>query len=380
MQAPDQLVNLSSPGPKQGSTSCNQAGDCEHVFSYPMFRDIQNMQTVFTDVAAHVTFGANLGFEGQTISGEGMLVSGSYFPVLGVQPAVGRLIGPQDDQKVGESAVVVLSHGFWTRQFGQRGEVVNQTMVVNGQTLTIVGVAPARFEGTTLGATPEVFVPITLRGQMQPGFNGFANRRSYWAYLFARLRPGVSIEQARLGMAGIYRGLINDVEAPLQRGWSDQRMQEFRARTLVIEPGQQGQSSVRADAGPPLRMLLGVTGLVLLIACANIANLLLARAGRRSAEMAVRLSIGANRWQLVRQLLTESLILAAIGGLVGLVVAQWTLHLIASILPTQASENFRIELDGTVLAFAAVADHRHRACSSASSRRSTARVPTCCAR
>jgi predicted permease len=353
VQEPDRLVNFVSPGPKQGSTSCNQAGDCEHVFSYPMFRDLQKMQTVFTDVAAHVIFGANLAFEGQTVSGEGMLVSGSYFPVLGVQPAIGRLLSPADDQKVGESAVVVLSHAYWTRRFGQRGDVINQTMVVNGQTLTIVGVTPPKFEGTTLGAQPEVFVPITLRGVMQQGFNGFHNRRSYWAYLFARLRPGVSIEQARLGVDGLYRGIINDVEAPLQQGWSDQRMQEFRARTLVLEPGNQGQSSVRGDAGTPLKMLMGVTGLVLLIACANIANLLLARAGRRSGEMAVRLSIGANRWQLVRQLLTESLLLAVIGGAVGLVVAHWTLQLIASILPEQAAETFRVQLDPTVLLFAA---------------------------
>ncbi|MDQ3487010.1 MAG: ABC transporter permease [Acidobacteriota bacterium] len=354
VQEPDRLVNLASPGPKQGSTSCNQAGDCDHVFSYPMFRDLQKMHGVFSDVAAHVTFGANLAFGGQTVSGEGMLVSGSYFPVLGVQPAIGRLISPADDQKVGESPAVVLSHAYWTARFGQRGDVINQTMVVNGQTLTIVGVAAKGFEGTTLGANPEVFVPITLRGMMQPGFNGFANRRSYWAYLFARLRPGVTIEQAQLGMQGIYRGLINDVEAPLQRGWSDQRMQQFRARTLNVAPGQQGQSSVRAEVTEPLRMLLGVTALVLLIACANIANLLLARAGRRSGEMAVRLSIGANRSQLIRQLLTESLILAAIGGVAGLIVAQWTLHLIASMLPTDASETFKIQLDPTVLLFAAV--------------------------
>jgi predicted permease len=354
VQEPDRLVNLASPGPKQGSTSCNQAGDCDHVFSYPMFRDLQKMQGVFTDVAAHVTFGANLAFAGQTTSGQGMLVSGSYFPVLGVQPAIGRLISQADDQKVGESAVVVLSHSYWTNRFGQRGDVINQTMVVNGQTLTIVGVAPEGFDGTTLGAKPEIFVPITLRGMMQPGFNGFANRRSYWAYLFARLRPGVTIEQAQLGMAGIYRGLINDVEAPLQRGWSDQRMQQFRARTLDIAPGHQGQSSVRAEVTEPLRMLLGVTALVLLIACANIANLLLARAGRRSGEMAVRLSIGANRQQLIRQLLTESLILAAIGGVAGLLVAQWTLHLIASILPSDAAETFKIQLDPTVLLFASV--------------------------
>ncbi|MEX2661223.1 MAG: ABC transporter permease, partial [Vicinamibacterales bacterium] len=353
VQEPERLVNFSSPGPKQGSTSCNQAGSCEDVFSYPMFRDLQTMQTVFADVAAHVSFGANLAFGGQTLSGRGMLVSGSYFPVLGVQPALGRLISPADDQKVGESAVVVLSHDYWTRRFGQRGDVIDQTMVVNGQTLTIIGVTPPRFDGTTLGAKPEVFVPITLRGFMQPGFNGFANRRAYWAYLFARLRPGVSIEQAGLGMQGIYRGLINDVEAPLQRGWSDQRMQEFRARTLVITPGGQGQSSVRAEVTEPLTMLLGVTGLVLLIACANIANLLLARAGRRSGEMAVRLSIGANRAHLIRQLLTESLLLAAIGGIAGLVVAYWTLHLIASILPEYAADTFRIELDPVVLLFAA---------------------------
>jgi predicted permease len=300
-----------------------------------------------------VLFGANLAFEGQTVSGQGVLVSGSYFPVLGVQPALGRLLSPQDDQKVGESAVVVLSHAYWTRRFGQRGDVINRTMTVNGQQLTIVGVAPARFYGTTLGAQADVFVPITLRGTMQQGFNGFANRRSYWAYLFARLKPGVSREQAQLATTGIYHGIVNDVEAPLQRGFSDQRMQEFRNRPLLLEPGDQGQSSIRGDAGTPLKMLLGVTGLVLLIACANIANLLLARAAKRSSEMAVRLSIGANRRQLIRQLLSESLILAALGGAVGLVVAKWTLHLIAAILPAEASQSFNLELDTTVLLFAA---------------------------
>lgn len=351
---PDQLVYFSSPGPKQGSTSCNQAGSCEDVFSYPMFRDLQKMHTVFTDIAAHVVFGANLAFEGQTLSGEGMLVSGSYFPVLGVQPALGRLISPQDDQKVGESAVVVLSHDYWTSRFGQRADVINQTMIVNGQTLTIIGVAPPRFQGTTLGAQPDVFVPITLRGQMQRGTEGmFSNRRAYWAYLFARLRPGVTRDQAQLAMAGIYRGIINDVEASLQRGFSDQRLQEFRNRQLLLLPGDQGQSSVRSDVGTPLKMLLGVTALVLIIACANIANLLLARAAKRSGEMAVRLSIGANRGQLIRQLLSESLVLAALGGIAGLVFAKWTLHLIASILPEQATSTFKIELDSTVLLFAA---------------------------
>ena len=350
---PAALVNLGSPGPKQGSTSCNDAGGCDAVFSYAMFRDLQKMQTVFTEIAAHRVFGANLSYGGQTVSGAGMLVSGSYFPVLGVQPALGRLISPEDDKKTGESAVVVLSHGYWTARFGQRPDVIGKTMIVNGQTLTIVGVAPKGFDGTTLGAQPNVFVPITLRGLMEPGFEGFANRRTYWAYLFARLKPGVTIETARTAMNGIYRGIINDVDAPLQRGMSEQTLQRFREKPLTLEPGHQGQSSVRGEAGTPLLMLLAVTGLVLLIACANIANLLLARGASRSGEMAVRLSIGANRRHLISQLLTESLLLASFGGVAGLLIAQWTLSLIGSMLPEDAARMVTLRVDGTVMLFAA---------------------------
>ena len=354
VQKPKELVNLTAPGPKPGSQSCTQAGDCDNVFSYPMFRDLEKMQTVFGGIAAHRGFGANLAFAGQTMSGEGMLVSGSYFPVLGVRPAVGRLLNPGDDQTVGESAVVVLSYPYWTSRFGQRGDVINQQMIVNGHSMTIVGVAPRNFEGTTLGSTPEVFVPITLRSMMEPTFSpsGFANRRSYWAYVFARLKPGVPIEQAKTGINVLYRGIVNDVEAPLQKGMSEQTMKRFREKQLGVVPGHQGQSSVRADASTPLKLLLGVTALVLVIACANIANLLLARAARRSGEMALRLSIGASRGQLIRQLLIESLVLATLGGLAGLVVAQWTLHLMAAVLPEDA-RTFRTQLDLTALLFAA---------------------------
>jgi predicted permease len=354
VHTPKELVNLAAPGPKPGSQSCNQAGDCQWVFSYPMFRDLEKMQTVFGGIAAHRLFGANLAFGGQTMTGEGVLVSGNYFPLLGLQPAAGRLLNSGDDQKVGESPVVVLSYPYWVSRFGQRADVINQQMIVNGQSLTIVGVAPMKFEGTTMGATPEVFVPITLRGSMEPGFNAFANRRSYWAYVFARLKPGVAVEQASTGINVLYRGIVNDVEAPLQQGMSEQTMTRFRARQVRVEPGYQGQSSVRAEASPPLKLLLAVTGLVLIIACANIANLLLARSAKRSGEMAIRLSIGASRGQLIRQLLAESLILAALGGLAGLLVAQWTLHFIASLLPEDAASTFKIELDPVVLIFAAV--------------------------
>ncbi len=350
---PQQLVNLAAPGPKAGSTSCNQAGSCDEIFSYPMFRDLQKAQTVFTGVAAHRTFGANLAYHNQTMNGEGVLVSGSYFPVLRVQPALGRLLSPEDDQKVGESLVVVLSHAYWTSRFDRSPSVLNDTLIVNGQHLTIVGVTPEGFGGTTLGTRPHIYVPITLRGVMNPGFNQFHNRRSYWAYVFARLRPGVTLDEARTQINVPYRAIINDVEAPLQRGASDQFLARFKAKEVTLDSGARGQSSVDSEARTPLILLLAVTGLVLLIACANIANLLLARAAARSTEIAIRLSIGASRPQLVGQLLTESVVLAACGGLAGLAIAQWTLDAIYALLPAEAVSNLPVRIDGTVMLFAA---------------------------
>jgi predicted permease len=351
---PGELVNLSAPGPKPGSQSCGQAGDCEDVFSYPMLRDLEKQQTVFTGVAAHVSFGVNLAYRGQTMSSAGMLVSGSYFPVLGVQPALGRLLGPDDDRNIGTHFVTVLSHGYWTTRHGANPNVLNDTIIVNGQAMTIVGVAPRGFSGTTLGNEPKVFVPISMRGLVAPGWKGFDNRRSYWAYLFARLKPGTSIEQARAAMNGLYRAIVNDVEAPLQKGMSDATMGRFKTKQLVIEPGARGQSSVHREARTPMLFLMAVTGIVLLIACANIANLLLARGAGRATEMAVRLSIGATRRHLMAQLLTESCVLAVLGGIAGLVVARWTLALIASLLPPEVTGSLHFEIQRNVVLFAAV--------------------------
>jgi predicted permease len=346
------LVNLSAPGPKPGSQSCNQAGNCDAVFSYAMFRDLQSAQTVFTGIAAHRLFGANLAYQGQTMNGEGLLVSGNYFQVLQVLPALGRLFDSNDDRLVGEAQVVVLSHAYWTTRFAADPGVLNQGLIVNGQTLTIVGIAPRDFDGTTLGSKPEVFVPITLRGTMNPGFRGWANRQSYWAYLFARLRPGVSIDSARDELNGRYHAIVNDVEAPLQKGMSDPTMAKFRAKRIIVEPGGLGQSSTRSVARTPLLLLLSVTGLVLLIACANIANLLLARSAARASEMAIRLSLGAGRARLIGQLLTESLLLAAFGGLAGLLVAHWTLGLIMSLMPAEAAQTMAFAISARALLFA----------------------------
>lgn len=352
VQEPDRLVNLAAPGPNPGSQSCNNAGGCDEVFTYPMFRDLEKAETGFSGIGAHRAFGANLAYKGQTMAAEATMVSGSYFPVLGVRPALGRLLGPGDDAKVGTGNVVVLSHGYWKTRFNLDPNILNETMIINGQSMTIVGVAPEGFEGTTLGSQPKVYVPITMRGFMNPGFNGFENRRTYWIYLFARLKPGVTLEQAATAANVPYRNILNQVEAPLQTGMSPQTMTRFKTKLLTLAPGGRGQSSVSRETRAPLTILLGVTAFVLLIACANIANLLLARAAARANEMAVRLSIGASRWHLIVQLLTESCLLALFGGLAGLVVAQWTLKLMTSLLPADRAAMMDSPINPTVLLFA----------------------------
>src|SRR5207245_3076634 len=174
---------------------------------------------------------------------------------------------------------------------------------------------------------------MSMRGLLSVGFRGFEDRRSYWAYLFGRLKPGVSLGQANAGLNAVYHPIIADVEAPLQKGMSDPTMARFKAKQVVLTPGWRGQSSMHTEAKTPLLLLFSVTGIVLLIACANIANLLLARGAGRAMEMGVRLALGASRLQLTTQLLTESVLLASLGGLASLVVAKWTLNGIAALLP-----------------------------------------------
>jgi len=349
---PDRLVNLAAPGPKPGSTTCNQSGDCEVIFSYPMYRDLERAELPVT-LAAHRVFGASLAFDQQSLGGEATMVSGSYFSVLGVRPALGRLLGPGDDETIGGHPVAVLSHAFWETNFGSDPAVLGRQIVVNGTSMTIVGVAAPGFQGTTLGSRPLVFVPISMRAQMNPGWEGFENRRNYWVYAFARLDAGVTPERAAVALNGVYRPIVHNVEAPLQEGMSDATMQRFRAKTILVEDGRRGQSSIHGEARTPLVLLFAITGIVLLIACANIANLLLARGAGRAAEMAVRLSLGASRRQVLAQLLTESLVLAALGGLASLLVARWTLSGISAMLPDDAASTLRFELDMPVVLFAA---------------------------
>src|SRR4029079_10940269 len=224
---PGRLVNLAGSYPNPGSQSCSNAGDCEIVFSYSMIRDLEIAQKVFTGIAAHRVTSAHVVFRKQTLNVEAMYVSGSYFPVLELQPAVGRLLSPSDDQTIGAHPVAVLGYNYWETKLASDRSVLGQSMVINGKPFTIIGVAPKGFDGTTLGTKPQIYVPITMRAELEPGFNSYERRTSYWIYLFARLKPGVSIPQAKLGIDGIYKPIINDVEAKLQQGMSAKTMERF---------------------------------------------------------------------------------------------------------------------------------------------------------
>jgi predicted permease len=350
--SPGELVKLSAPGPKPGSTSCSQAGGCEVVFSYPMYRDLEQKQDVLSGLAAHRSFGANLLVRNEPMTGQGLYVSGSYFPTLRLQASLGRLLTPADDDAIGAHSVAVLGYAFWQSRFGADSSVVNQTLVVNGQTMTIVGVAPKDFYGITLGDVAQVYVPISMRGVLEQGFRGFERRSSYWVYVFGRRKPGTTMDQVSDRLNAIYRPIINDVEAPLQSGMSEQTMGRFREKQIVVEAGEHGQTTIQEEAATPLWLLFGVTGIVLLIACANVANLLLARGAGRAMEMGVRLSLGATRWQLIRQLLVESVVLAALGGVASLLIAKATLGSISAMLPAEAVTTLRFEVQPAVVVFA----------------------------
>ena len=352
---PERLVDLSETGAKPGALICSPAGFCDiaSAFSYPMLRDLEARQRGFTGVAGQFGFRASIARETESIAGRGLLVSGGYFSVLGIQPAVGRLIGPGDEPNIGEAAVAVLSHDFWRSELGGDPDIVGTSLTVNGQLLTVVGVAPEGFFGTTLGWRPQVYVPLTLRWAMEPtAMEDEADRRSYWLSVFARLAPGTSQEQAQASMEVVYDGILNDAEVGQQPPMSDDERASFFARRLLLQSNAQGQSATRGDAARPLALLLAATGLLLLIVCINVSNLLFARGVSRAGEMAVRASVGANRARLIAQLLAEAAVLAALAALTSIPILAITLRSIGALVPRGLANEISIAPDFSTTTFA----------------------------
>ena len=249
----------------------------------------------------------------------------------------------------------MLAHWFWETNLGADPGVIGKMLTVNGKPTTIIGVAPKNFIGTTYGTRPAFFATLAMGPVIGTQIERqIDDRRAYWIYVFARLAPGATIERARTQVNGVYQPIIREVEAPLQRNMRDSVMKRFLAKQIVIEPGARGQSDMGDEAKPALFMLFAITGLVLLIACANIANLLMARATSRELEMAIRLSLGATRRQLLTQLLTETITLAVIGGILRLAFASWMLQGVSALLPQQVNDDLALGMNWAAVGFAAL--------------------------
>ena len=348
---PDRIVLLASPGRKPGGASSGDSGGSEQVFSYPLFRDLERLTySGVSAIAAHRDFGVNVAYRGRSERAHGLLVSGRYFETLGLSPAAGRLLNALDDQSGRPDAVAVLSYPYWIAHFGGDPAVIGQRLTINGEPVSIVGIGPAGFVGTTTMDAADVFVPLGLTERMHAWP---MSRRDHWLYLFARLAPEANRQVAEQAMNGPFTALIRDVEFPaLGDGLTTDEVSGFLSRRLVLVDGSRGRQQSRDQVRLVVSLLFTVSGLVLLIACANIANLLMARAADRAAEMGIRLSLGASAGGLVRLLLVESTILGVLGSAGGIAVARATFIGLFRLMPPADAGPLRFDVSAPILTFA----------------------------
>ncbi len=330
---PEQLALVYSPGPKSGHVSSDEV-DGSESFSYPMFKDLRDQLTtpagVLSGLVAKADFPVSLTSRGQTERAHSELVSGNYFEVLGVQPFIGRTLQPSDAASDDGIPVVVLGYGYWQKRFGGDPRILNESVLINNSPMTVVGVVNPAFHGIQPGNISDLYVPITMKAVVTPEDKtdraqarfGLESRSNYWVKLIARMKPGVSLRTAMSAVTPAYHALLAE-DLQHHEHFSDQQKAKFLAQTLIFKSGARGRPQLENDTGQQLLTLMAMVALVLLIACANVAALQTARGAARQKEIALRLSLGAGRWQLVRQLVIESCLLSLGGAALGLVIASW---------------------------------------------------------
>ena len=347
---PDELVMLYQRGAHMGSNMGTR------MHSYPLYQDLQQKAEPLSEVLCRRLIAASVSIDNRTERLEAEMVSGNYFTMLGVKPAVGRVFSSQDDDQVYQGHPhVVLSYDYWVSRFARDPNVVGKKILVNNSPMTIVGVSAAGFAGIDPTQAPQIRVPILMKEAMAPEWSWLqpANRRARWVQVFGRLKPGYTVESAAAPLQGLFTQVRQyEMTLPAAKDWSAYSREQFMKGQLLVTGAAMGFSPLRNDFSTALIVLMCMVGLVLLIACANVANLLIARGFMRQREIAVRLSLGASRWRLVRQLLVESLLLSAVGAVAGLFLAFLLTRALIALVPTDGQPLLITpEPDARILAF-----------------------------
>ena len=354
VQEPQQLV-LFGKGTWRGSVDALPNRNWQ-LFSYPFFREFRQKNQAFSDVAAisSILFGTHgrVADESRLEKVNVELVSGSYFNAFGVKPILGRILNDADDLTPGGHPVAVASCSWWQRRFGKSPGIVGKTVTFGNTVYTVVGVAPPEFFGVIVGQSPDLWIPLAMQKEISPGWNGLENKMFQSLYLVARRRPGISVEQASTNTNLLFQQILHNYVGSQP---SQKQLDDINHAQIALTPAATGLSQLRYEFSSPLKILMAVVGLVLLVACANVANLLLARATARQREIAVRMSMGAAPWRLIRQLLVESVLLAVAGTALGAWVSWWAMHLLLRMVSAgPEAVPLRVSLDADVLAFTAL--------------------------